>query len=142
MSFGGNEAASYVQLFFKRDELTVTLLADDLPEFARSLVTQEEALMLLEQIKTFNGKASSQWKTRANNHEAAIESGDPFEYVNVLNELSQLESEATLRMRDKQHLNKSMGLLTEELARALEKTQVQAQKLITQAVKASLKVAG
>lgn len=137
-SFSGHAAASYVQLYFKRDELTMTVLEEELPAVVRGLISSEEAQELLGQINAWNGKPEAQWKARANAHQAAIDSGDPFEYVKVLKGLAHLESGGALRSCDREHLSKSLCLLTEELACALKKSPQQVRRLLNQAIGVSL----
>ena len=76
-------------------------------------------------------------KARANANQAALDSGDPFKYVKVAKDLAKLESDGALRLCDREHFNRSVDLLTEELACALNKSQRQARKLIDQAIGAS-----
>ena len=134
LSFCGHAPATYAQLYFKRDELTMTMLEENLPGVVRRVISPEEAENLLDQLRSWNGKCSPQWKARANAHQAAIDSGDPFEYVKVLKGLAQLESEGPLRTCDRDHFNTSLYLLKEELACALKKSSRQVSKLIDQAV--------
>lgn len=98
----------------------------------RSLISNKDAKRLLEEIKTWNGKVSKQWKARANAHQAAIDRGDPFEYAKVFKGLSKLEEEDGLRAQDKAHLAQSLDLLTEELACSLRKSPEQARKMLTE----------
>ena len=133
-SFYGGAKASYVQLYFARDDLTLTLLEEHLFESTRKLITSKEARELLDRMKDWEGKPSSQWKARANAHQSAIDSGDPFKYFKVYKGLVQLEEEDTLRLCDKAHLSKSQDMLIEEIAHTLEKTPKQAHQLIHQAV--------
>jgi RNA polymerase-interacting CarD/CdnL/TRCF family regulator len=134
LSFGGQPSASYVQLFFPRDDLTVTVLEKDLTELVRNLVTAEEAKVLLKQVSEWKARPESSWKTRSNANQAALDSGDPLEYGKVAKNLAQLESEGSLRPCDKNHFNRSLDLLTEELSCALDKSQRQTRKLIDQAI--------
>lgn len=90
---------------------------------------------MLSHLADWDGKAKSQWKARADKHQAAIDGGDPFEYAKVVKELSRMEAEGTLRPRDKGHLNQSLDLLVEEVSRTLKKTPEQARKLIEKAAK-------
>ncbi len=133
-SFYGSPSARYVQIYFKRDDLTVTVLEKDFPETVRKLISAGEARELLDVLTEWNGKPSTKWKARANANQAALDSGDPFEYVKVAKSLAQLESEGALRLCDREHLNLSMDLLTEELACALDKSQRQVRKLIDRAI--------
>ena len=130
-SFGGCAKARYAELYFKRQNLTLTILEKDLDNTVRSLISTKEAKELLEQIKTWDGKVSKQWKARANKHQAAIDRGDPFEYAKVYKGLSKLESQDGLRAQDKQHLAQSLELLTEELAWSLRKSEEQTRKMLT-----------
>ena len=133
-SFYGSPSARYVQMYFPREDLTVTVLEKDLPDQVRSLISAKEAKDLLDTMKAWDGKPSTKWKARANASQAALDSGNPFEYVKVAKGLAQLECEGALRLCDREHFNRSMDLLTEELACALGKTQTQARKLIDQAI--------
>ena len=133
-SFGGQAPASYAQLYFERDGLTMTMLEVDLPSVVRRVISPDEAEDLLDQLSAWNGKSAAQWKARANAHQAAIDSGDPFEYVKVLKGLTHLESQGTLRTCDREHLNRSLYLIREELACALNKSPRQVGKLIDRAI--------
>ncbi len=137
-SFSGHAAAKYVQLYFVRDELTMEVLKEALPGVVRSLISPEQAWDLLEQIAEWNGKPQAQWKARANAHQAALDSGDPFEYLKVLKELALLESGDALCLGDREHLSRSLCLLTEELACALKKSPRRVHRLLTDAVGATL----
>jgi CarD family transcriptional regulator len=136
--FYGQPEASYVELYFQREKMTLTLLESDLSDFSRPLISQEEAYDLLDQVKGWDGKAKTQWKQRSNAHQAAIESGQPFECAKVIKALAQMREENSLRPCDLAHLNKSSELLTDELACTLNKPVSQAQKLISQAIGAPL----
>ncbi|HSM68774.1 MAG TPA: hypothetical protein VK830_03595, partial [Xanthomonadales bacterium] len=113
---------------------TLTLLEEDVPNTIRDLLTKKEAEKLLDHLKQWGGSASSQWKARADKHQAAIDGGDPFEYAKVVKELSKMEAEGTLRPRDKAHLNQALDSLVEEVSRTLRKSPDQARKLIAGAV--------
>ena len=134
MSFSGRDSATYAQLYFKRSDLTLTLLKKDLNTTVRNLISAKEAKKVLDQLKTWNGKVNDQWKARADASQAAIDSGNPLEYAKVFKGLSMLERESSLRAQDKSALVQSLNLLTEELARSLDKTPAQARKIIIQAV--------
>lgn len=138
LSICGHAPASYAQLYFARDELTMTLLEEKLPEAVRSVISPEEAKDLLNQLSSWNGASARQWKARAHAHQNALDSGDPFEYAKVIKELAQIENEGPLRTNDRSHLNRSLYLLTEELACALKKSSRQVSKLIDQAVGVAL----
>lgn len=137
-SFSGHAAARYVQLYFVRDDLTMTVLEEALPGVVRGLISPEQAWDLLAQIADWRGKPQTQWKARANAHQAALESGDPFQYLKVLKELALLESGDALSSGDREHLSKSLCLLTEELACALKKSPQRVRRLLTDAVGAAL----
>ena len=132
-SFSSAPAASYAELYFKRDGLTLTLLEKDLDKTVRNLINSKEAKQLLTDLKEWEGKAHKQWKSRAEANQRAIESGDAFEYAKVFKSLNRLAAKDELRPRDKAHMNLSLDMLTEELCSALGKTQRQVRKMITQA---------
>ena len=133
-SFYGSEAATYAELYFEREDLTLTLLKDDLPDAVRALISANKARKLLKELEAWDGQPSKQWKARANAHQAAIDSGDPFEYAKVYKELSRLDAEDTLRAGDRAHHKQTEELLVEELANSLKKTRRQARSLLEQAI--------
>ena len=135
-SFYGSPSARYVQIHFERDDLTVTVLEKDFPDVVRKLISATEAKKLLDELEAWKGKPSTKWKSRANANQAALDSGDPFEYVKVAKGLAQLETQGSLRMSDREHYNLSMDLLTEELACALGKSERQARRMIDKAISA------
>lgn len=132
-SFSAAPAASYAELYFKRDDLTLTLLEKDLDKTVRSLIDAKQAKQLLEDLKAWKGKPHKQWKSRAEANQRAIESGEAFEYAKVYKSLNWLAEQDELRPRDKAHMNLSLDLLAEELSTALGKTQRQVRKLIEKA---------
>lgn len=133
-SFYGSAAATYAELYFEREDLTLTLLKDDVTDSVRKLISSTKARQLLKELKDWNGKPSKQWKARANAHQVAIESGDPFAYAKVFKELCQLESKETLRAGDRAHLKQTEELLVEELANSLGKSRHQAQGMLEKAI--------
>ena len=105
----------------------------DLDETVRTPIDAKEARKVLEHLKNWSGKASSQWKARANAHQSTIESGDPFGYAEVYKGLAKLEREGTLRASDRVHLKHSLDFLAEEMAFALGKSPEQTRQQITKA---------
>lgn len=110
------------------------MLNDELPNTVRSLISATQARKLLKQIETWDGEAKSQAKARADKHQAAIESGNPFEYAKVAKELGRIKSEDELRPRDRTNLAQSLTLLREEITHSLKKTPAQAEKLLEKAL--------
>lgn len=133
-SFGGCAKATYAELYFERHNLKLTILKDDVPNTVRSLITTKEAKRLLDELKSYDGKVSKQWKARANAHQAAIDRGDPFEYGKVFKSLRKLEAKDGLRAQDKAHLAQSLDLLTEELSCSLRKSPEQTRKMLAEVV--------
>lgn len=132
-SFSGQPPATYAQLYFEREDLTLIVLADGISDTIRQLISAEEAQKVLDRLKGWSGQPKKQWKARADAHQSAIESGDPFECGKVFKGLNALESKGNLRQRDRTHLKQSLELLTEEMARALETRPSRARKLIVEA---------
>ena len=132
-SFSEQPTASYVELYFKRDELTMTVLEENMPGLVRGLISPEEARELLDQMTDWDGKPEAKWKARANANQAAIESGDPFEYIKVAKSQARLESGGTIRSLDRKHLNISLNLLTEELSCALNQSPKRVRGLLAKA---------
>ena len=100
----------------------------------RNLISATEAQELLEQIETWDGKAKSGSKARADKHQAAIESGNPFKYAKVAKELGKIREEEGLRPRDRANLAQSLALLKEEITYSLKKTSAQAERLLEKAL--------
>ena len=134
MGFSGRDEATYAQIYFSRSDLTFTLLKDECSNVIRSLISADEARQLLEQIETWDGKPKSQWKARVDKHQAAIETGDPFEYAKVPKELSKIKQDEELRPADRANLEQSLSLLKEEITYSLKKTPAQVDKLIGKAL--------
>ncbi len=132
-SFGGQGEARYAQVYFKRDDLTMMLLEQDLAKSVRRLLTASEARQILDQLRQWDGSVDKQWKSRADSIRKAMEQGDPFEYAKVFKGLSRLAAESDLRQQDREHLAQSLEFLTEELALSLGKTSAQARDLISEA---------
>lgn len=109
------------------------MLADDVAENFRKLISAEEAEKILDRLKRWSGKPKAQWKARADAHQSALESGDPFECAKVFKGLNELEAKGSLRQQDRMHLKQSLELLTEEMARALKTRPSRASKLIFEA---------
>jgi len=106
------------------------LRQQDLAKTVRYPIDSSEAKKLLDHLKKWQGKVSTQWKARANAHQEAMERGNPFDYADIYMGLSKLEAEGSLRASDRAHLNQSLNFLTEELANALGKTPEQVRNQI------------
>ena len=117
-------------MYFKRDGLTLMLRQQDLAKTVRKPINASEAKQLLDHLESWDGKVSTEWKARANANQVAMERGDPFSYAEVYKGLCKLEEEGTLRSTDREHLNRSLDFLVEELAIALGKTPEQARNRI------------
>jgi len=122
----------FAQIYFKRDGLTLLLRQQDLAKTVRNPINAGEARKLLDHLKKWQGKVSTQWKARANAHQEAMERGNPFDYADVYKGLSKLEAEGGLRASDRAHLNQSLDFLAEELANALGKTPEQVRNQIAE----------
>ena len=122
-SFFGEKETTFVQLYFKRNGLTLMLRKQDLAKTVRKPINASEARQLLDHLEKWNGEVNSEWQARAKANQVAMECGDPFSYAEVYKGLSKLEAEgATLRPTDREYLNQSLDFLAEELANALGKT--------------------
>lgn len=129
-SFGGDEPATFAQLYFKRDGLTVQLRQEDLGEMLRPPMGPREAKRLLEHLATCDGRMNPQWKTRTRANQARLAKGDAFGYAEVLKGLLKLEAAGSLVAADRDHLAQATELLAEELSHALGKTTQEAAALI------------
>lgn len=129
-SFGGDEPATFAQLYFKRDALTVQLRQEDLGEMLRPPMSAREAKRLLEHLATCEGRMNPQWKTRTRANQARLAKGDAFGYAEVLKGLLKLEANGSLVAADRDHLGQATELLAEEISHALGKTTQEAAALI------------
>ena len=105
-----------------------------MPNTVRGLISAVEARKLLKQIEDWDGEPKSEWKARADKHQSAIESGNPFEYAKVAKELGKMKPESELRPRDKANLAQSLTLLKEEITYSLKKTPSQVESLLEKAL--------
>ncbi|MEO8224285.1 MAG: hypothetical protein ABI661_05725 [Gammaproteobacteria bacterium] len=129
-SFGGDESATYAELYFQREALTINLRRRDLAGTVRSPISSREASSLLDKLETSSGHLSPQWKARANSNQAILDRGDPFECAVVYKGLRKLEAEGKLRTADRAHLGRVRVLLADELAFALDKSAAKVEVLL------------
>ena len=132
--FAGSHGDDFAQLYFRREQLTLIMPAQDLVGTVRKPLNARQAREVLDYLKRWDGPVSKRWKARAAANQAAIERGDPFAYAEVCKGLSQLESEGALRHTDRAHLNRSFEFLADELAHALDETPDSARLRITEAL--------
>jgi RNA polymerase-interacting CarD/CdnL/TRCF family regulator len=114
--------------------LTFIILEKELLAQVRKLMPQKQAKEVLDMIRTWDGKPSSDWKIRSEAHQRAIDGGDPFENAKSYRELHEMDRKDALRPQDKAHLNQISQLLSEELARSLNKPDQQIRQLISEAL--------
>ena len=105
-----------------------------MPAQVRKLMPKKQAKEVLDMVRTWDGKPSSAWKARSEAHQRAIDSGNPFEYAKAYRELHELDCKDALRPQDNAHLNQISLLLSEELARSLNKPEKQVRQLISEAL--------
>jgi len=132
-SLYGTQPATYAEVYFEREDLTLTLQKDRLADEVRTLISANKSRQLLKELQAWSKKPSKQWKARANAHQAAIATGDPFEYAKVYKELSGLDADDALRTGDRQHFKQTEALLVEELASALGKSRRKALAMLHEA---------
>lgn len=132
-SFSGESKAKYVKLYFKRDDLTWLVRANEIPDNIRSPISAGEAKKIISHMKNWHGKFSESWKVRATANQAKFDKGDPFGFAEVCKGLSVMKEEGTLSATDRQHLNRSIEFLSEELAHALGKTEDQVRLVLEKA---------
>lgn len=132
-SFNGESKAKFVKLYFEREDLTWLVRANEIPGNIRTPMSANEARKIISHLENWQGKFSEQWKVRATANQAAIDKGDPFGYAEVCKGLSVMQEEGTLSATDRQHLNRSIEFLSEELANALGKTQDKLRLIIEKA---------
>jgi RNA polymerase-interacting CarD/CdnL/TRCF family regulator len=77
-------------------------------------------------MKSWKGKVSNQWKTRANRHQKMMDEGAPRAYAEVYKNLRVREQGDALSAADRKHLKRCSEFLSEELANALDKPRAEA----------------
>ncbi|MEE4175841.1 MAG: CarD family transcriptional regulator [Xanthomonadales bacterium] len=122
-SFSGPQGSKFAKMFFPRDEMSVMVRETELEETVRKPIEKTEARKVLNHISGWEGSVSEQWKSRANTHQAKLDSGDPLSLAEVYKALSLRQEEDNLSAADRRHLSESEDRLAEELAVALGKTQ-------------------
>lgn len=113
-------------MFFPRDDMILMVREQDLDDIIRRPIARPEARKVLQHISSFDGKASKQWKTRANANQAKLDDGDPFALAEVYKSLAVRRDEDVLSAADRKQLSRSEQYLSEELAVALNGSQEQA----------------
>ncbi len=118
-SFTGANGNRFAKVFFPKEDLTVMVREEDLPDTVRKPIKRSVAREVFEHIGQWNEKVSNQWKTRATKHQAKLDDGDPFALAEVYKTLVQRDQDDKLSAADRRHLSICQQRLSEELAMAL-----------------------
>ncbi|HMB59608.1 MAG TPA: CarD family transcriptional regulator [Xanthomonadales bacterium] len=132
-SFSGENGSKFAKIFFERDCVTLMVRENQLDETCRKPIGPTEAKKLLAHLKTWKGKVSNQWKTRANANQLKMDEGNPNGYAEVYKGLKVREEDGSLSAADRVHLKQAGEFLAEELAIALGKTPSEALDKISSA---------
>ena len=122
-SFSGPKGSKFAKMFFPRDDMSVMVRETELEETVRKPIERKKAREVLSHINDWDGSVSDQWKSRANTHQAKLDSGDPLSLAEVYKALSLRQADDNLSAADRRHLSESEERLVEELAVALGETQ-------------------
>lgn len=134
-SFSGENGTRFAEIFFEREGITLLLRETNLDKTIRAPIGPSLAKSVLDHMKNWTAKVSSQSKTRANAHEVMMEGDDPHAYAEVYKGLRVLEQDEALSTTDRRQLQRCTQYLSEELANALGKSQGKALELMTQATR-------
>ncbi len=135
-SFSGPGKSKFAKMFFPRDEMSVMVREADLEETVRKPIERKEARKVLDHINDWNGSVSEQWKSRANAHQAKLDSGDPLSLAEVYKALLLRQEDDNLSAADRRHLSESEERLAEELAVALGETRRKTRRAMARSVTA------
>lgn len=125
-SFSGESGTRFAEIFFKRERITLLLRENSLGNVIRAPIGASKAEKILDHMKAWEAKVSSQWKTRANTHQAMLDEGDPIACAEVYKTLRVLKRDGALSATDRKHLKRCTEYLSEELANALGTSQREA----------------
>lgn len=113
--------AIFATLYFENSEMQLTLLQKDLDEHVREILTEEEALEIINYLSQEVLELAGNWKTRNQKNKERLTSGDPKDLCVVAKGLMELKKKKNgmLSTADRSQLQKALDLLAEELGHAL-----------------------
>ena len=121
-SFSEPNGGKFAKMFFPRDDMSVMIREAELEDTVRKPIERKEAHKVLDHINDWDGSVSEKWKSRANTHQAKLDSGDPLSLAEVYKALSLRQLDDSLSAADRRQLSESEERLAEELAVALGET--------------------
>lgn len=110
----------FAKLFFPRDNITMMIRENDLPDVIRKPMEKTEAEKVLSHIGAWSESVSDSWKVRANAQQRKLDEGTPFALAEVYKTLSIRQVSDSLSAADRRQLSQSEQCLSEELAIALD----------------------
>lgn len=111
-------------LFFDRGGLKMLVPSKKLADSVRAPIGEQQARDVIDFIRNWDGKLSTQWKVRKSKNQERLESGDPFEVSQVYKGLRNLRSKrGELNTHDRRQLAAAHEILLGELAYALPETE-------------------
>lgn len=112
--------AIFATLYFKREELKMTVPMGQLERLVRAVMDETKANEVLAYLEAWNDSLSSSWKMRKKNNQERLTSGNPMELCIVAKGLIRLNREkGSLATSDREQLQRSLEILAEELSAAL-----------------------
>lgn len=114
--------AVFATLYFEDSEMKLTLLQKDLDEQVREILSEDEAMEILNYLGDEDHKLNKNWKVRNRNNKERLTSGDPRELCIVAKGLLRLKKKknGVLSTADRNQLQTALNLLAQELGRALD----------------------
>ncbi len=113
--------AEFAVLYFEREELRLTLLKKDLDDQVREILSEDEALEIIEYLSDYDQKLAKNFKARNRKNQERLTSGDPRQLCAVAKGLIRLKRrKKSLSNSDRAQLHRALQLLAEELAEVLD----------------------
>lgn len=99
----------------------MTVLKKNLDDQVREVLSEDEALEIIEYLSSYDQKLAKNFKARNRNNQERLTSGDPRQLCAVAKGLIRLKrSRKSLSNSDRAQLHRALHLLAEELAAVLD----------------------
>jgi CarD family transcriptional regulator len=110
-----------VTVHFEREDLEFTTTPRRLEASVRSVLDDHQARAILTHLAKCDRDLASEYKVRHRNNQNRLTSGDPYKLCDVIAGLRRLRrKKGSLSRTDSEHLRRATGMLSEELALALD----------------------
>lgn len=109
----------FAVLHFPEENLELMLKLNGSTEELRPVMDREEAEETLEYLSDWDGKLAANWKKRRRANKERIYSGEVEQLCHVLKGLAKLSKRRDLTKGDQRQYDRSLNLLSQELAHSL-----------------------